>query len=288
MSKILASGLCALFVTLSSLAYAQTTPLAEERADAAERVRQLLSLDWKTLTDMRIGAVKAALQLRPDQENYWPPIEQAVRDRAAARHQRLENLAARLSKQGEDPIAIMRDRANTLSERAEGLKKLADAWQPLYGSLDPDQKQRLRFVAAYILHELQEAAESRDEDEDEIVYHVPAETSHSKIYPIHFSTGSAALDAGDQETIRSVASMMQHTPTLVATIIGKADAVGSDEYNKRLSQQRAEAVFEALVYNNKVEESRVELRWTGERLPTAPTGAEMPELTNRVAEITVR
>ena len=74
------------------LAYAQTTPLAEERADAAERVRQLLSLDWKTLTDMRIGAVKAALQLRPDQEKYWPPVEQAVRDRAAARRQRLEKL----------------------------------------------------------------------------------------------------------------------------------------------------------------------------------------------------
>ena len=76
-----------------------------------------------------------------------------------------------------------------------------------------------------------------------------SETSQSKIYPIHFSTGSAALDAGDQETIRSVASMMQHTPTLVATIIGKADAVGSEEYNKRLSQQRAEACFDSLLWN---------------------------------------
>ena len=88
MSKLLTAGLCALFITTASLAYAQTpfagdraAAAADARAAAAERIKQLLSVDWKALTDLRVGIVKAALQLKPDQEKYWPPLEQAIRDR---------------------------------------------------------------------------------------------------------------------------------------------------------------------------------------------------------------
>ena len=54
MSKLLAAGLCALFITGSSLAYAQT-PVAGDRAAVAERVKQLLSVDWKALADLRVA-----------------------------------------------------------------------------------------------------------------------------------------------------------------------------------------------------------------------------------------
>ena len=174
--KIFATGLSALFITASSLASAQT-PLAEARTEAraaaAERVQECLSVDWKALTDRRIEVVKAALQLKSDQEKYWPAVEKAIRDRAAARHQRLENLAARVREHGErNFITLMRERADSLAQRAAGLKNSADAWQPLYESLDDNQKQRLRFLAVYVLHELREAVESRrmhceDENEDE-------------------------------------------------------------------------------------------------------------------------
>jgi hypothetical protein len=38
---------------------------------------------------------------------------------------------------------------------------LADAWQPLYVTLDANQKQRLRLAATYVLHEVREVVESR-------------------------------------------------------------------------------------------------------------------------------
>ena len=83
------------------------------------------------------------MQLKPDQEKYWPDVEQAIRDRTAVSHQRLENLAKLLSQQGEpDPIALMRERATSLSQLGKAHKKLADARQPLYESLDANQKQR--------------------------------------------------------------------------------------------------------------------------------------------------
>src|SRR6185312_10720288 len=51
----------------------------------------------------------------------------------------------------------------------------------------------------------------------------PKSTTHF----IYFSTGSHALTPEDQDRIRDVAGMIQSTPTFVATIIGKADSVGS-------------------------------------------------------------
>jgi len=82
--------------------------------------------------------------------------------------------------------------------------------------------------------------------------------------------------------------MMERNPALVATVVGKADVVGTAEYNEKLSQRRGQAVFEALVYTYKVPASRVELRWTGERELVVPTGANRAELLNRVVNITLR
>jgi hypothetical protein len=72
----------------------------------------------------------------------------------------------------------------------------------------------------------------------------PESTTHF----IYFSTGSHALTPADQDQIRDVAGMMQSTPTFVASIIGKADSLGSAEFNEHLSQQRAEEVFESLLF----------------------------------------
>ena len=104
---------------------------------------------------------------------------------------------------------------------------------------------------------------------------------------IYFATGSHALTPEDQDHIRDVTTMMQSTPTFVATIVGKTDLVGSADFNEHLSQRRAEAVFEALVYANKVPENRVQLRWTGERLPFISAADEEAELHNRMAAIIV-
>jgi hypothetical protein len=123
------------------------------------------------LTDARIGIVKAALQLTPDQEKYWPAIEDAIRSRAKERQTRLEDTVGRAVERSErSPIEVVRDRnpieflnrrSDALAQRAADLKKLASAWQPLYQTLAPDQKRRLGFVAIVALRELRSAAEQR-------------------------------------------------------------------------------------------------------------------------------
>lgn len=107
----------------------------------------------------------------------------------------------------------------------------------------------------------------------------------STTYAIHFSTAGSDLDAADQDTIRGIAAAMQRTPTVTATIIGRADTQGSAELNERLSEKRAQTVFEALVNTNKVPEERVEMRFTGEHMPYLSTADQQEEMLNRVVEV---
>jgi outer membrane protein OmpA-like peptidoglycan-associated protein len=111
----------------------------------------------------------------------------------------------------------------------------------------------------------------------------PGATAHF----IYFPTGGYALDAKDQDQIHDVVGYIQSHPDFVATIIGKTDSVGSAGLNERLSQRRANAVFEALVYDNKVAEDRIEMCWTGQRLPFTSTADETAEAQNRMAAIIV-
>ena len=167
MLRIVTAGLTALFVTASPLAYAQTA------ANAATPT----ATDWNTLTDMRIDVVKAALQLTPDQEKYWPAIEGAIRARAKDRQARFAEMEKRVAELREgNPVGILRNRdtvdflqrrADALAERSADLKNLANAWEPLYKTLRPDQKQRMAFLTLYVLHEVRNAAEARTEDEED-------------------------------------------------------------------------------------------------------------------------
>jgi hypothetical protein len=132
--------------------------------------------DLKALTEARIAATKDILKLTPEQTRFWPPVENAIRARAEARHQRIErirHLAEQMREGRIDPVEIMRVHADNLSERGANLKQLADAWRPLSQALNPDQKQRLRLAAMDVLHEVRGAVERRrmermESEEDDV------------------------------------------------------------------------------------------------------------------------
>jgi LTXXQ motif family protein len=173
MLKILAIGLTALAVTSSSSVYAQTPA-------ASAPDQRLTQADLDTLTDARIAIVKAALQLTPDQEKLWPAVEDAVRSRAMGRQARRAELTTRIAQLHErnrieilrdfNPVEFLRRRSDALAERSAELKKLADAWQPLYATLNVEQKRRLAVLTVFALREMRGAAErgrfDQDQDED--------------------------------------------------------------------------------------------------------------------------
>jgi hypothetical protein len=165
MLKTISAGMTALAViTGPSLGYAQG-PAA---GPASERIT---AADLNALTDVRIAIVKSALQLTPDQERYWPSIEEAIRSRAKDRLTRLESVTTGVAERADrslienlrdrNPIEFLNRRADALNQRAADLKKLAAAWQPLYQTLTPEQKRRLGFVAVSALRDLRDSVEER-------------------------------------------------------------------------------------------------------------------------------
>jgi hypothetical protein len=71
MFKIVVAGAAALFVPAFPFAHAQTpSAVTPEKLNLADR---------NTLTDLRIDLVKAALQLAPEQQKYWPAVERRAR-----------------------------------------------------------------------------------------------------------------------------------------------------------------------------------------------------------------
>ena len=123
--------------------------------------------------------MKAALQLTPDQQKYWPAIENAIRARAEDRKARLAKIAETVGKRADessvevfrnrDPIAFLQRRSEALAQRSADLDKLAEAWQPLYKTLSPEQRQRMAALAIFVLHDMSDAVERRragSEDND--------------------------------------------------------------------------------------------------------------------------
>jgi hypothetical protein len=160
MLKTVITALTALMIVAPAIAQAEQ----EKGAAASQRMS---ASDWNALTDTRIGVVKAALQLKPDQMKYWQPIEDAIRARATGRQHRMAELRSAMSDDKEpNPVELLQIRANNLAQRSDELKKLAEAWQPLYPTLDADQKRRLRFVAIHVLNEIRDVEEDEEMQND--------------------------------------------------------------------------------------------------------------------------
>jgi hypothetical protein len=166
MSKKAAVAAIAFLMTTSSLAYAAET-------SSTVGMRGPSAADLNSLTDMRVGLVKAALQLTPDQEKYWPPLEEAIRARSKNRVARLERVAELRDNGPTDalsdrnPVDLMQRRADLLIQRGNDLKKVADAWQPLYKTLSQDQKRRMAYVTLVAVRGMRDAIEHRNGSEDD-------------------------------------------------------------------------------------------------------------------------
>jgi LTXXQ motif family protein len=145
MNKFTIAAIAALAIAGSTVAYAQHNRWFHDHM-------RMSSEDRAAFTDARIAGVKAGLKLTPDQEKLWPPVETAVRDFAKLR---IDRANARMNAQRDDsqdqqkpddPVTRLRDRADTMATTAAAMKRIADAADPLYKTLDDAQKRRLAIL----------------------------------------------------------------------------------------------------------------------------------------------
>jgi OmpA-OmpF porin, OOP family len=75
--------------------------------------------------------------------------------------------------------------------------------------------------------------------------------------------------------------------TRQAEIVGHTDAIGTEAYNDRLSQRRAEAVRNFFVSQG-IAAARISVAGKGEREPVAPNTTAEGRVQNRRVEVTLR
>ncbi len=112
--------------------------------DQAQQTPQYFAENAKAFTDARIAALKAGLELTPDQEKNWSSLETTLRDLAKQRIERFAEWRAQRKEGGEQRDALQRLQriSDRLATRAANLKTLSEAAKPLYASLDDAQKSR--------------------------------------------------------------------------------------------------------------------------------------------------
>jgi hypothetical protein len=146
MKRAVVAALVVFVVAGATAVYAQQWP---DRSYG----RQRQSIDDRlAFADARIAAVKAGLRLTPEQESLWPPVEDAARELARQRTERIdEPREARPDGWGprspDEMFDRFRRRAERMAASATSMQRLAEAAEPLYRTLSEDQKHRLVALA---------------------------------------------------------------------------------------------------------------------------------------------
>ena len=104
---------------------------------------------------------------------------------------------------------------------------------------------------------------------------------------IHFATNSAEIETSSHSLLDDLTDVAKQCPDAKIEIGGHTDSRGSDEYNLRLSQERASSVVAYLI-NKGIDATRLTAVGYGESVPIADNETEEGLAKNRRIEFNVK
>ncbi|MFK2905195.1 DUF4892 domain-containing protein [Dyella ginsengisoli] len=112
-----------------------------------------------------------------------------------------------------------------------------------------------------------------------------ASAGHVALYGLHFANDSAAIDPSSKTTLAEMAKLMSERPALKVYIVGHTDDTGAAAHNLTLSQQRAQAVVQALAADYHVAANRMTAEGVASWAPVASNATEAGRAQNRRVEL---
>lgn len=127
----------------AAIVFAQTPPAAKGEKGPGQR--PMLSPDARSrLLEGRLAMAKTALNLTPEQQKLWTPVEEHIRARAADRAKRREEMRARRASGTPRERLTLPDRldraSKRMADRAQRMQAFAAVIKPFYASLNDEQK----------------------------------------------------------------------------------------------------------------------------------------------------
>jgi len=238
--------------------------LAEQQRLDAERQRQEADLQRQQAEQQRLLADQRAEQEKAAAEAARAAAEQqrldAERVRAEAEQARQNAEAARLAAEAD----------------AQQARAAADAQAQQARSAAEQSEREKAQLREQLRTELNTILETRETERGLVV----------NVSDVLFDFDSANLKPGAREKVARIASILHSHPDLKIEVEGHTDSVGSDSYNQRLSERRAESVRTGLVQQG-VSRDVVGTAGFGESRPVATNGTPSGRQQNRRVEIVI-
>lgn len=192
-------------------------------------------------------------RIREQSETDRQRAEAAERDAAAARQQAAAAQQQAVASQTAAQQAAQQAAAQAEAQRAEAERK-----------------------AQELQAQIQQAQNEMDA--------IKGMVARKDISPVTFETGRATLLASSSATLDHVAGIAKKYPSLKLRVEGHTDSQGSEDYNQKLSQQRADAVREYLTTKGGVNPDQVVAVGFGETRPAATNDTAAGRSQNRRVE----
>lgn len=141
------------------------------------------------------------------------------------------------------------------------------------------------FTGQYILTIVEKAAMAQDiaANADAFANGIKT-TGHIAVDGIYFDTGKAELKTESQQAIDEVARLLKADAGLKVFVVGHTDNAGALEGNMKLSQDRAQAVVQALVRSG-IDAARLRAYGDGPYAPVTSNDTEAGRAKNRRVEL---
>ncbi len=110
-------------------------------------------------------------------------------------------------------------------------------------------------------------------------------TGHASVQGIYFDTGKSEIKPESEQAISEIAKLLKNDAALKVFVVGHTDNIGNLEANMKLSQDRAEAVVQALVRSYGTAPTRLKSFGNGPCAPVASNDTEEGKARNRRVEL---
>ena len=115
---------------------------------------------------------------------------------------------------------------------------------------------------------------------------IPKGTKIAEIPGPNFDFNKSSLTPAGKGKVDEAAKIMKDHPTMNVSVEGHTDSIGSEDYNLRLSERRAQTVADHLVGDG-INRTRLHVKGLGEANPVADNSTEAGRAKNRRVELIV-
>jgi outer membrane protein OmpA-like peptidoglycan-associated protein len=211
--------------------------------------------------DARVQAEQARAQALAAQADAERMKAEAIKARQEAEAARQQADAARAAaEEQKQALAVEAEKARKAAEESDRLRQQAE-----------QEKADLR---AQLLQQLNTILATRD----------TARGLIANMSDVLFKTGSFELLSGARERLAKISGIVIAHPGLHLEVEGHTDAVGSDDYNQKLSENRAQAVRDYLIQQG-IPDNAIVSRGLGKTQPVATNDTPDGRQQNRRVEL---